>query len=180
VGVPRSWLSPLSCGTTARSRDLCAPLRRTCIVSSLWKARGLLFMGLVAVTFALVRPASAGPRRLDAGHGLTIVVPVGAHLSQHHFTPCADPVERFSLIDRGAILTVEERFAREPAPARPSHFRVTGPARPMECCAIEGRAGWTFHFRDHGRAFYVYLYPGGAPPLPLLHALDSLRIQTRD
>jgi hypothetical protein len=100
-------------------------------------------------------------------------------LTQHHFTPCADPVERFSVIDGRAILTVEERYAREPAPPRPSRFRVAGAASPMECCTIEGRAGWGFHFRDHGRAFYVYLYPGGASPVPLLHVLDSLRVHAR-
>ena len=106
-------------------------------------------------------------------------MPTGAHLTQHHYTPCADPVERFSVIDGRAILTVEERFTREPAPARPLRFHVTGSATPMECCTIEGRAGWGFHFRDHGRAFYVYLYPGGTSPAPLLHVLDSLRVQAR-
>ena len=148
-------------------------------MTTFWKARGLVLVGLAALTLSLVRPASAGPARVGAGHGLSIVVPAGAHLTQHHFTPCADPVERFSVIEGSAILTVEERYTPEPAPPRPSRFRVSGPATPMECCAIEGRSGWVFHFRDHSRSFYVYLYPGGAPPTALLHALDSLHVQTR-
>ena len=137
-----------------------------------------MLVGLAALTLALVRPASAGPRRLDAGHGLSLTVPAGARVTQHHFTSCADPVERFSVIDGRAILTVEERLTREPAaPLRPPQFRVSGPARPMECCTIGGRPGWGLHFRDHGRAFYVYLYSSGASPVPLLRILDSLRVQ---
>jgi hypothetical protein len=85
-------------------------------------------------------------------------------------------VERFSVLDGRAILTIQERLGPEAGPQRQGPFQVEGPARPMECCAIERRSGWMLHFRDHGRSFYVYLYPAGGSPRTLLHVLDSLRV----
>jgi hypothetical protein len=143
----------------------------------LWRARGLIAVGLVLGALALVRPAaSAGPGRIDAGHGLSVVVPAGARLTHRHFTPCADPAERFSVLDGRAILTIQERLGPEAGPQRQGLFHVEGPARPMECCAIEGRSGWVLHFLDHGRSFYAYLYPAGGSSRTLLHMLDSLRV----
>jgi hypothetical protein len=145
-------------------------------MGAVWKSRGIVAIGLALVALALVRPASAGPHGVRAGHGLSIVVPAGAHLTYRHFTPCADPAERFSVIDGRAVLTIEERLEPEPGPQRNGPFHVSGPPRPMECCAIEGRTGWVVHFLDHGRSFYAYLYPAGGSPVPLLHVLDSLRV----
>jgi hypothetical protein len=145
-------------------------------MATLWRARGLIAIGLVLAALAVVRPASAKPGRIDAGHGLSLVVPAGARLTQRHFTPCADPVERFSVLEGRGILTVQERLEPEPAPQRRGPFRVEGPPQPMECCAIAGRSGWVLHFRDHGRSFYAYLYPTGRSPAPLLHVLDSLQV----
>ena len=145
-------------------------------MATLWRARGLIAFGLMLLVLALVRPASAGYGRVDAGHGLSVVLPAGARLTQRHFTPCADPVERFSVVEGRAILTVQERLEAEPAPQRRGLFHVKGPATPMECCAIAGRSGWVLHFGDHGRRFYAYLYPAGRSPGPLLRVLDSLRV----
>lgn len=146
-------------------------------MATLWRARGLIAVGLVLAALALVRPAaSAAPGRIDAGHGLSLVVPTGARLTHRQFTPCADPVERFSVLDGRAILTIQERLGPEAGPQRQGRFHVDGPASPMECCAIQGRSGWVLHFRDHGRGFYAYLYPAGGSPGPLLHTLDSLRV----
>ena len=146
-------------------------------MATLWRARGLIAVGLVLGALALVRPAaSAEPGRIDAGHGLSLVLPEGARLTHRHLTGCADPVERFSVIEGRAILTIEERLGPEAGPQRHGAFHVTGPATPMECCAIGGRSGWSVHFRDHGRGFYAYLYPSGRSPAPLLRMLDSLRI----
>jgi hypothetical protein len=147
-------------------------------VETIWRLRGLILVGVALACLALVRPASAGHGRIDAGHGLSILLPAGAHLTYRHFTPCADPVERFSVIDRGAILTIQERLEPEPGPPRDGPFHVTGQPSPMECCAIEGRTGWVIHFLDHGRSFYAYLYPAGQSPAPLLHMLDSLRVES--
>jgi len=146
-------------------------------MATLWRARGLIAVGLVLAALALVRPAaSAGPGRIDAGHGLSLVVPAGARLTHRHFTPCADPVERFSVVAGPSKKNIQERLGPEAGPQRHGPFLEEGPARPMECCAIEGRSGWMLHFRDHGRSFYAYLYAAGGSPRTLLHMLDSLRV----
>lgn len=147
-------------------------------VETVWRARGLVLVGLALAFLAVVRPASAGYGRVDAGHGLSVRPPGGAYLTHRRFTPCSDPVDRFSVIDGRAILTVEERLEPEAGPRRDGPFRVSGPARPLACCAIEGRAGWVIHFLDHRRSFYAYLYPAGSSPAPLLRILDTLRVQS--
>ena len=147
-------------------------------MGTLWRSRGLVAIGLAVAALALVRPAAAGPHRTGAGHGLSLSLPAGAHLTHRHLTPCADPVERFSVIEGRAILTIEERTEPESGPQRSGPFHVSGPPRPMECCAIEGRTGWVIHFLDHGRSFYAYLYPTGKSPAPLLNVLDSLRVDS--
>ena len=99
-------------------------------------------------------------------------------MTHERFTPCSDPVERFSVIDGRAILTLQERLNpnEERSPLRPATFSVNGLPGLMECCAILGRAGWSIPFRDHGRAFYAYVYPSGDSPRPLLRILDSLHV----
>src|SRR5512133_3692695 len=115
-------------------------------MATLWRARGLIAVGLVLAALALVRPAaSVGPGRIDAGHGLSLVVPAGARLAHRPCAPCADPVERFSVLDGRAILTIQERLGPEAGPQRQGPFHVEGPARPMERCASEGRSGWLVH-----------------------------------
>ena len=148
-------------------------------MGALWRSRGLFVVGLALLALALVRPASpAGTHRVYAGHGLSIVLPAGAELTYRHFTPCLDPVERFSVLYRHAVLTIEERLEAEPGPLRDGPFHVVGAATPMECCTIGGRKGWSVHFRDHGRGFYAFLYPSGSSPAPLLRLLDSLRVES--
>jgi hypothetical protein len=151
---------------------------RTRFVGTLWRTRGLVAIGLALAALAFVRPASAGPHRVGGGYGLSLVLPTGAHFTQRHFTPCADPVERLSVVDGRAILTIEERLEPESGPVRRGPFRVSGPPRPVECCSIAGRSGWVIDFLDHGQSFYAYLYPAGRSPAPLLHVLDSLRVES--
>lgn len=143
--------------------------------------RTVLLFALAAVVASTAGGASASPsagKRVNAGHGLSILVPTGWRVSHRRFTPCSDPIERFSLLGSGQILTVEERLA--PAPReltrRPRRFSVHGKPVPLECCAIPGRSGWVLQFGDHRRAFYAYLYPGRGTAETLLRALDSLRV----
>jgi len=141
----------------------------------------LLLLCLTAVLAAGSGGASAlssAARRVDVGHGLSVRIPPGWRISHRHFTPCSDPVERFSLLGAGRILTLEERLVpvRAELTRRPRHFNVRGRPTPLECCAIPGRRGWVVQFGDHGRAFYAYLYPGRGPTTILLRTLDSLLV----
>jgi hypothetical protein len=143
--------------------------------------RSLVRLGLVVVAVASSGGASASisaGKRVDVGHGLSIVVPAGWRVSHERLTPCSDPVERFSLLGPEQVLTLEERFApaRAELSPRPRTFTVRGKPTPMECCSIPGRDGWMLHFGEDNRAFYAYLYPGLGSPRTLLQSLDSLRV----
>jgi hypothetical protein len=118
--------------------------------------------------------------RVHVGHGLSIAVPEGWQVSHRAFTACVDPIERFSLRSGDQVLMIQERLNPVPAELsrRPRHFEVQGTAGVIECCSIPGRKGWMIEFGDHGRAFYAYLYPGGAAPDALLQALDSFSART--
>jgi hypothetical protein len=143
--------------------------------------RALFLLALavvVAVSVGGAAASSSAAKHADVGHRLSIVVPAGWHVSDRRFTPCSDPIERFSLLGPGQILTVEERIApvRAELTRRPRRFSVRGGPTPLECCAISGRRGWVVHFGDHSRAFYAYLYPGRGPARTLLRILDSFRV----
>ncbi len=122
--------------------------------------------------------AESPSRRAAVGHGLSIVVPAGWRVTHHRFTPCSDPVERFSLLGAGQVLTIEERLVPVRAELRPRtrQFTVRGKPTPIECCSIPGRRSWVVQFGDRGRAFYAYLYPGNGSARSLLHALDSFSV----
>jgi hypothetical protein len=113
---------------------------------------------------------------LHVGHGLSVAVPPGWHVTTQRFTPCADPIERFSVIRGKQMLMVQERLKPVPAElhVRAAHLRVRGAPTAMECCSIGSRKGWSLQFGENGRAFYAFVYPGGEDPQPLLQILDSL------
>jgi hypothetical protein len=134
---------------------------------------------LAAGFAALGLSAGATSARVDAGHGLSIVVPPGARVTLLG-TGCTDPVERFSVVAGRDVLTLEERIydaQDERSQLRPAHFGVHGAPSGIECCSSLTRAGWVIPFRDNGRAFYAYLYPAGRSPAHLLRVLDSLRVE---
>jgi hypothetical protein len=134
---------------------------------------------LVAVGCTLIgaSASSSASGRADVGHGLFVSVAHGWRVSYHRFTPCSDPVERFSLVRGRQVLMIQERLdpVRAELAGRPRHFTVRGKPSPMECCSIPGRSGWSLQFSDHGRAFYAYVFPGGSKARPLLRLLDSFR-----
>jgi hypothetical protein len=142
--------------------------------------RKCLTLGLVALGCALigVSVSSSAGRRADVGHGLFVAVPHGWRVSYHRFTPCSDPVERFSLIRGRQVLMIQERLdpVRAELSGRPGRFTVRGKPSPMECCSIPCRSGWSLQFSDHGRAFYAYVFPGESKARPLLRLLDSFRV----
>jgi hypothetical protein len=141
--------------------------------------RRCLTLALAALGCALVgvSASSSASGRADVGHGLFVAVPHGWRVSYHRFTPCSDPVERFSLIRGRQVLMIQERLdpVRAELSRRPAHFTARGKPSQMECCSIPGRSGWSLQFSDHGRAFYAYVFPGGSKPRSLLRLLDSFR-----
>jgi hypothetical protein len=142
--------------------------------------RKCLTFALAAIGCALigVSASSSANGRADVGHGLFVSVPHGWRVSYHRFTPCSDPLERFSLIRGRQVLMIQERLdpVRAELSRRPSHFTVRGKPSPMECCSIPGRSGWSLQFSDRGRAFYAYVFPGESKVRPLLRLLDSFRV----
>jgi len=135
--------------------------------------------GLVAA-FVLSAASKSSPASAPSalGHRLSIAVPHGWRVTYRRFTPCSDPVERFSLLSgHGQILMIQERLdpIRAELVQRPLRFAVSGRPRPLECCSLD-RPGWVIQFGDHGRGFYAFLYPGRGSPQALLQALDSFSV----
>ena len=109
--------------------------------------------------------------------GLSVVVPPGWHVAHPPLLePCTNPLPRFALA-RGARDLVEVQEYLDAAdirdfPARPRHFRVTGPPSFQTCCApARDQKGWTLSFRDRGRAFYAYVYGDATAALRMLGTL---------
>ena len=141
----------------------------------------LLAVAGLAAAFALSAASQSSPASGPSavGHRLSIAVPHGWRVTYLRFTPCSDPIERFSLLSgHGQILMIQERVdpIRAELVQRPVHFAVSGRPRPLECCSLD-RPGWVIQFGDHGRAFYAFLYPGRGSPQPLLEALDSFNAE---
>jgi hypothetical protein len=129
----------------------------------------------------------------DAHAHLTLRYPAELHITTSALTGITDPVERVALYSGSppnamvaprthqviAILMEQEpplpvdiaRF-----PPRPRHFRI------RRLTMLEGFSGrrWAeITFRDHGRAFYIFIGVGSQADaqIPrLLRALDSLRV----
>jgi hypothetical protein len=129
----------------------------------------------------------------DTQARLAVSYPRGWHLTTRELTPITDPVERFAIYSgplprplaspktRQVIAIVMEVRSPLPVdlahfPKRPHHFRLS------HLGMLEGFSGkrWgELTFRDHRRAFYVFIDVGSQSraQLPkLLGALDSLRV----
>jgi hypothetical protein len=117
--------------------------------------------------------------------GVSARIPAGWHRVPAALTPCTNPVERLDVAGPGgALVMVQEALDRayvDRFPRRSRHFGVRGPAGYLTCCDAPGHGkGWFLSFRDGGRSFYVYLYPGKSRnPSIALAILDSLRIRAR-
>jgi hypothetical protein len=112
------------------------------------------------------------------GHGLSLGLPSGWHVTHRTFTPCVDPVERVTIYRGDATIMLQERLHPDPSElrGRPAHFAVHGRPAPLRCCSIGERKGWSIEFSQHGRAFYAHLYPGQHRAGELLRVLDTLRV----
>jgi hypothetical protein len=126
----------------------------------------------------LVGAPSAGSS-LARAHNLALPLPTGWHAVRARLTSCSDPAQRLAIAGDGALVVLKERLSGERArgPARPRRFRVSGSAKPMECCAVLSRPGWMFAFVDGGRELYAYVYPGRTgSTATALRTLDGLEV----
>jgi len=114
--------------------------------------------------------------------GLSVLVPPGWRVAHPPLLePCTNPAPRFALARaRRDLIEVQESLDTayvKRFPARPRHFRVTGSPSFLACCApARAQKGWMLSFRDHGRAFYVYIYGDARSALRIL---DGLRVAPR-
>ena len=139
--------------------------------------RGALLL-TVALALVLAGGPSAG-NSLVRAHGLALPLQARWHTVTARLTDCSDPAQRLAIAGAGALVVLQERLSRERArgPARPRRFRVSGSAKPMECCAVLSRPGWMFAFVDRGRELYAYVYPGRTgSTATALRTLDGLEV----
>jgi hypothetical protein len=146
---------------------------------------------------ALVGPsADAVPvRRVDAKHGLAVVLPHGWRLSHTRVTTCSSPADRFVAVKgharlhagmtapAGAALVLVQEGWSGPFPKRPKAFSL----RRLDgniggCCEMPVGRGTELLFRDHGRRFYAFVYIGKHAPAEaerdVVSLLNSLRVSS--
>ena len=146
----------------------------------------------ILLSLALLLLVPAGTWR-DPHARLAVSYPRGWHLTTRELTPITDPVERFAIYSgplprplaspkaRQVIAIVMEVKSPLPVtlahfPKRPHHFRLS------HLGLLEGFSGkrWgELTFRDHRRAFYVFIGVGSQSRAQLpqvLDALNSLRV----
>ena len=131
----------------------------------------------------------------DARTHLTLRHPAALHVTTAELTGITDPVERVALYSGASpdamvrprahqVIAILMEQVPPPAvdvtlfPPRPHRFRIRRLTR-LE--GFSGRRWGEITFRDHGRAFYLFVGvgPGADSQLPrVLLALDSLRVGT--
>jgi hypothetical protein len=146
--------------------------------------RRILLLGL-AVAFLVVQPSAAGGwvRYERPQLGLSI-----SHADwrpiHRRLTNCSNPVERIALAGPGgALFMLQESLGRRATQGmrpRPRKFVVRGAPSPLECCTPTRQPGWLLVFKDGGRGFYAYLYPGRMyKRAELVVMLNSLRVRSK-
>jgi hypothetical protein len=131
--------------------------------------RRFVLLGLL-IAVALPAGAAGSAKRVDAGSGISVVLPTGWRLVDRSITECSDPAQLVLLMETG-----NGRF-----PPRPARFHL--PRRLVGtlggCCEIPYGPGVELIFRDHGRKFYAFVYVGrrSGERQRTLALLNSLRI----
>jgi len=145
----------------------------------------LLGLGLALL---LATPTSAGGdyrlRYERPKLGLLVTYPASWRPIRHRLTRCSNPVERIDLAGPGgALLMVQESLGRNATRGmlpRPNRFGFGGPPHPLACCTPTRQPGWLLNFKDGGRGFYAYLYPGSKSlRAELVAILNSLRVRPK-
>jgi hypothetical protein len=138
-----------------------------------------LVLTVLLVALLLVPAGAAKPApRLDAGSGISLVLPAGWHVVHRQISDCSDPVQRFAAASRGTtVLLLETNMGR--FPLRTARFRLPAKLSTFEgCCNMPNGPGVELLFRDHGRRFYAFVYLGrhSRDRPAALSLLNSLRI----
>jgi hypothetical protein len=152
--------------------------------------RRLVLIALLLVTGLAPAGSAGSARRVDAGAGISAVLPVGWHLAHRSVTNCSDPVQRllattsrgklrprYRVPDRAAlVLLMEGKSGR--FPARTARFHLPRLGNLGGCCEIPNGRGAELLFRDHGRRFIAFVYVGARSGArrDVLTLLNSLRV----
>jgi hypothetical protein len=157
-----------------------------------------LLASLALLVCLVVLPAEAASPvpRVNAGTGISIVLPEGWRVARTSVTKCSDPAQRlvattvrgrlhaaYRIPPRsGLVLLMEATSGR--FPARPARFVLPRRLGNLGgCCEIPRGPGAELVFRDRGRKFYAFVYVGDrASPrvrASLVRLLDSLRVAVR-
>jgi hypothetical protein len=152
--------------------------------------RRLVLTALLAT--AVLAPAGGGAsaRRVDAGAGVSAVLPAGWRLVHRSATNCSDPAQRLlATTARGKlhtryrvpprtalVLLMESKAGR--VPVRPSSFHLPRLGTIGGCCEMPIGRGAELLFRDHGRRFIAFVYVGARSGArrDVLTLLNSLRV----
>jgi hypothetical protein len=151
-------------------------------------------LGLLAAMLLVPVGAASSSERVDAGAGITAVLPPRWRLVHQSITTCADPVQRllattaqgklgpsYRVPDKEAVVLLMETTAGR-FPARPARFELPRKLTNLGgCCEIPSGPGAEIAFREGHRKFYAFVYVGarskaGAEVSTLL---NSLRISPR-
>jgi hypothetical protein len=157
----------------------------------------LLAALVVAATVAAPATPTLPNTYVDRAARISIRYPHGWRVSREPFTAVTDPVERLVLYAPAPLPPTRRAPRRDQViallletvpplpldlrqfPRRPRRFRLPHPGR-ME--GFDGDRWAELVFRDHGRAFYVFVGVGTAATgkeASLLAALDSLVVAAR-
>jgi hypothetical protein len=137
----------------------------------------LVFCTCIALAALLAPAADAVPaRRVEAGHGLSVVLPGGWRLSHARLSNCSDPVQRLVAKTEGALVLVQESWQGD-FPARPAHLSLGPIVQVGGCCDMPDGRGSEVLFSDHGRRFYAFVYATAREQRrDALALLNSLRV----
>jgi hypothetical protein len=156
-------------------------------VSRIANVKKLCLSGLGLALLVATPTSAGGDSRLRYERprlGLSVTHATTWRPIRHRLTRCTNPIERIDLAGPGgALFMLQEslgRSATEGMRPRSKRFGVGGAPHPLACCSPTRRPGWLVIFKDEGRGFYAYLYPGSkGQRAELVAILNSLRVRPK-
>jgi hypothetical protein len=156
--------------------------------------RRILFLPVLVLALALGGDASLASTPLRQVHirsGISVELPGSWRILRGPLTTCSDPMERFAAATypasqlgpanavprEGALILLLEDHTN-PASGfsrRPPRFRLRGHATTFEgCCDTPTDPGYEFVFRDRGRDFEAFIFPGRGASQKLLEQATTV------